>query len=113
MLHTNELLELALRKTSPHNNTINTNTNTTTALTTWTALLSLMLMITLNLLAWILTMELMHQLIVEMTKSTSDGEKKVYKAHPVLKAMVLDDDRTYWFDLGTLQSWCNGGREKY
>jgi hypothetical protein len=42
--------------------------------------------------------------IVEMAKLTSEEDKKVYKAHPVMKAMVLDDDRTYWFNLGTLQS---------
>jgi hypothetical protein len=30
--------------------------------------------------------------IVEMAKLTSDEDKKVYKAHPVMKAMVLDDD---------------------
>lgn len=48
--------------------------------------------------------------IVEMAKSTTDEDKKVYKAHPVMRAMVLDDDRTFWLNLGTLQSWCNGGK---
>lgn len=48
--------------------------------------------------------------IVEMVKLTSEGNKTVYKAHPILKGMVLDDDRVYWYDLGTLHSWCNGGK---
>jgi hypothetical protein len=33
--------------------------------------------------------------IVEMVKLTSEGNKTVYKAHPIL---------------GTLHSWCNGGK---
>jgi hypothetical protein len=48
--------------------------------------------------------------IVEIAKLTLGGNKIVYKAHPILKGMVLDDDRTYWYDLSTLQSWCNGGK---
>lgn len=40
----------------------------------------------------------------------SVGALALVQAHPVLLGMVVDDDRTYWFDINVVSAWANGGK---